>query len=239
MNSDLKTGIMQIRMYLEDQPGVPYETLNAVVGDITYGGRATDAWDKRTNLSILRKYFTEEVMDDGYKFSKSGIYRAPPEGDLTAQREYVSTLPLHDSPETFGLHENADITLQQKETTELLKTLISIQPRASGGGSGKSPDEIVNELADDIQAKLPNVFSKDDAHPATFARIGDGSVNSLGVVCEQEMVRFNKLIEVIKKCVLCSGARACGVLVRWSRGGAGCRFLTRVARRPSSGRWSC
>ena len=199
MNSDLKTGIMQVRMYLEDQPGVPYETLNAVVGDITYGGRATDAWDKRTNLSILRKYFTEEVMDDSYKFSKSGVYFAPPEGDLAAQRDYVSHLPLHDEPETFGLHENADITLQQKETTELLKTLISIQPRAAGGGGGKSPDEIVNELADDIQSKLPAMFSKEDAHPATFARIADGSVNSLGVVCEQEMVRFNKLVAVMKK----------------------------------------
>ena len=42
MNSDLKTGIMQLKMYLEEQPGVPYVTLNSVVGDITYGGRATD-----------------------------------------------------------------------------------------------------------------------------------------------------------------------------------------------------
>ena len=39
MNSDLKTGIMQLRMYLEEQPQVPYVTLNSVVGDITYGGR--------------------------------------------------------------------------------------------------------------------------------------------------------------------------------------------------------
>ncbi len=39
MNSDLKTGIMQLKMYLEEQPNVPYVTLNSVVGDITYGGR--------------------------------------------------------------------------------------------------------------------------------------------------------------------------------------------------------
>jgi len=206
MNSDLKTGMMQVRMYLEDQPGIPYETLNAVVGDITYGGRATDAWDKRANLSILRKYFTEEVMRDEYRFSKSGIYFAPPEGDLEAQRAYVTGLPLHDSPETFGLHENADITLQQKETNELLKTLISIQPRASSGGGGKSPDEVVAELAADIQAKLPAVFNKDGAHASTFQRIADGSVNSLGVVCEQEMVRFNKLIVVMQKCVYSTAA---------------------------------
>ena len=64
--------------YLEEQPRIPYVTLNSVVGDITYGGRATDAWDKRTNVSILERYFCEEVMTDGYKFSESGLYFAPP-----------------------------------------------------------------------------------------------------------------------------------------------------------------
>lgn len=44
MNSDLKTGIMQLRMYLEEQPRVPYVTLNSVVGDITYGGRCVVGW---------------------------------------------------------------------------------------------------------------------------------------------------------------------------------------------------
>ncbi len=63
--------------YLEEQPRIPYVTLNSVVGDITYGGRATDAWDKRTNVSILERYFCEEVMTDGYKFSDSGLYYAP------------------------------------------------------------------------------------------------------------------------------------------------------------------
>ena len=62
MNSDLQTGMMQLKMYLEEQPNIPYETLNAVIGDITYGGRATDAWDKRTNLSILRRFFCPEVL---------------------------------------------------------------------------------------------------------------------------------------------------------------------------------
>lgn len=42
--------------------------------------RATDAWDKRTNVSILEKYFCEEVMTDGFKFSESGLYYAPAGG---------------------------------------------------------------------------------------------------------------------------------------------------------------
>lgn len=199
MNSDLKTGIMQLKMYLEEQPKVPFETLNAVVGDITYGGRATDAWDKRTNLCVLLKYFCPEVLDDGYRFSESGKYFAPPEGELKDVRAYVAELPLDDAPETFGLHANASITLQAKETFDLMTTVVSIQPRSGGGEGEKSPDEIVGEIADDIERRLPREFSKKSAHASTFATIADGSVSSLGVFCEQEMVRFNKLISVVSK----------------------------------------
>jgi dynein heavy chain len=198
MNSDLKTGMMQLKMYLEEQPTVPYETLNAVVGDITYGGRATDAWDKRTNLSVLRKFFCPEVMEDGYAFSDSGTYYAPAEGSLEEVLAYIDSLPLDDAPETFGLHDNAAITLQQKESNELMTTIVSIQPRTGGGGGGKSPDEIVGEFAVEVAEKLPGTFNKADAHPSTFATIEDGSVNSLGVFAEQEMVRFNRLITVMR-----------------------------------------
>lgn len=34
--------------------------------------------------------------------------------DLTEVKEYISTLPLEDDPEIYGLHKNANITFQQK-----------------------------------------------------------------------------------------------------------------------------
>ena len=205
MTSDLKTGIMQIRMYLDETPVgiVPYETLNNVVGDISYGGRVTDKWDKRTNLSILRKYFQPSLVQPGepYKFSDSGVYYAPNEAPTTADvRKYIEGLPLDETPDTFGLHENAAITLQMKETNELMSTLILMQPRSGGGGGaagGKSNDEIVLDMVDDIQKRLPKPFDRDMAHPDTFAKEGEG-INSLGVFLDQEMVRFNVLNKRVK-----------------------------------------
>ena len=214
MNSDLKTGIMQIKMYLDETPPgvVPFETLNNVVGDISYGGRVTDKWDKRTNLSILRKYFQPAIVAPGdpYLFSESGVYFAPEAPALADVRAYIERLPLDETPDTFGLHENAAITLQMKETTELMATLITMQPRAGGGGGGKgvkSSDEIVLDMVEDIQRRLPKPFNRDEAHPLTFAKEGEG-VNSLGVFIEQEMVRFGFLqkrvkssLELLKKAV--------------------------------------
>jgi len=200
MNSDLKTGMMQLKMYLEEQPMVPYETLNSVVGDITYGGRATDAWDKRTNLSVLRRYFTPEALDDSYQYvAGSDVYRAPAEGDLESVRAYIETLPLDDAPEVFGLHPNASISLQAKVSGDLMGTLISVQPVAAAGDSGgKSADEIVSELAAGYEATLPAALDVNAAHPKSFETIADGSMNSMGVFLNQECERFNRLLGVMK-----------------------------------------
>merc|ERR1711871_1538983 len=64
MNSDLKTGFMQVRNYLEEVETVPYDTLNVCVGEVSYGGRVTDKQDKLCNMAIIRNYFQPDIMID-------------------------------------------------------------------------------------------------------------------------------------------------------------------------------
>lgn len=54
-----------------------------------------------------------------YRFSDSGTYYAPVKGDYESYVDYIRDLPLIPHPEVFGLHENADITKDQKETQEV------------------------------------------------------------------------------------------------------------------------
>ena len=54
-----------------------------------------------------------------YRFSQSGTYYCPSHGPYESYLEYVRSLPLNPHPEVFGLHENADITKDQKETNEV------------------------------------------------------------------------------------------------------------------------
>ena len=79
-------------------------------------------------------------MKDTYKFSESGIYFAPLDGNIEDYRNYIENLPLNDSPEIFGLHENANINYENQESSRVIETILSIQPRLTSGGGGLTPD---------------------------------------------------------------------------------------------------
>lgn len=51
-----------------------------------------------------------------YQLSSSGIYKIPLEPTKENSVHYVNGLPLTPEPEVFGLHENADISRNNRET---------------------------------------------------------------------------------------------------------------------------
>ena len=55
--------------------------------------------------------------------------------------KYIKQLPLNDSPELFGLHENANMTYAQNETFAILDKFLLMQAK-TGGGGGKSQEEV-------------------------------------------------------------------------------------------------
>lgn len=75
-----------LRIFLDDQEDIPWEALIYVTGHINYGGRVTDDWDRRCLLSLLKKYYSMDILEDGYKFSISGIYYAPTNGAIESYR---------------------------------------------------------------------------------------------------------------------------------------------------------
>lgn len=77
---------------------------------------------------MLKTFFSEPILQPGYKFSPSGWYYTPffgfelffcvgiyypPNGDVIGTyRDYIESLPFNDEPEIFGMHENANIAFQ-------------------------------------------------------------------------------------------------------------------------------
>eukprot|EP00606_Chrysophyceae_sp_TOSAG23-5_P000891 GSChrysophyteH2.ASY1.ANO1.1126.1 assembled CDS len=86
--SYLKAAMRQVKMYVEESTdGIPWETLNVSVCAVTYGGRVTDMWDKRTVASIL--------------INSGGEYYAPAEGTVEEVRAYITSLPAEDKPDAL------------------------------------------------------------------------------------------------------------------------------------------
>lgn len=89
---------------------------------------------------MLKKYFCPEVMQDSYRLSKLDAYYCPPEGTLADTKAYIDTLPLDEDPEVFGLHPNANIAYEVSTVSLMADTVLMMQPRVSGGGSGLTPE---------------------------------------------------------------------------------------------------
>jgi len=92
------------------------------------------------------------------------------------------------------MHENANVTFNTNESLSLMSTLLSLQPRSSGGGSGKSSDEIVLDIAAGLEKQCPEVMDMDDAGPTTFIVQANGILPSLAICLVQEIVKFNRLL---------------------------------------------
>jgi len=81
--SDLETSWVMLKNFLDEpEDRIPWDAIKFMVGEINYGGRVTDDWDRRCLNSILSIYVSTDVLKDTYKFSESGKYYAPEDSNL-------------------------------------------------------------------------------------------------------------------------------------------------------------
>ncbi|XP_032391909.1 dynein heavy chain 3, axonemal isoform X2 [Etheostoma spectabile] len=192
--SDLRISMRQIQMFLDEYDEVPLEALTYLTGECNYGGRVTDDKDRRLLLSLLSIFYSWDLIEqEGYHLCEGDLYYVPAHGPYQTYVNYIRSLPICADPCVFGLHSNADITKDNQETNQLLDGVLLTLPRQTGGGA-KSPQEVVDELAEDILSKLPadfNIQMVIDKYPVMYEE-------SMNTVLRQEIIRFNRLTHVVR-----------------------------------------
>jgi len=184
----------QLKSFLDDYDEIDFKVLNILGSEVNYGGRVTDDKDIRLIKSILWRFMNKGALENGYSFSDSGHYKTINPGSHEEYVAYINDLPMNPHPEAFGLHENAEITTNQSATRDLLTHVISVQPRQSSGG-GKSQEELIGEIAQQIHEKTPEPFDLDaviEQYPTMYNE-------SMNTVLAQEIIRYNRCLVVMHK----------------------------------------
>jgi len=170
-----------------------------MVAEANYGGRVTDPKDRRCIITILKDYYNAQLVNEpNYRLSGSSHYIMPNVEEIYKRDDFVNyienNLPFEDKTEIFGMHDNAEVTSAINFTNEFLAAALTQQPRSIAATGGKTPDQILDETATSILNKLPAPFDTEAAsrkHPLKKEK-------SMNTVLQQEILRFNKLLNLVR-----------------------------------------
>jgi len=206
--SDLKICQTQVKMFLDEYATIPWEALRYTAGETNYGGRVTEANDRRTTAMMLMDYYNPKTVDDSYKYSESGRYFAPPGNPKLAETmEFIGKFPMpeEEQPEVFGLHENANITSARNQTYSLFEAMLLLMPKGSSAKEegAQTPEQLLEQLSQNMQANMPahsdffrfglpfKVDEVQELYPTDYNE-------SMNTVLTQELLRFNRVVVVLR-----------------------------------------
>ncbi|XP_074550150.1 dynein axonemal heavy chain 5 [Halichoeres trimaculatus] len=179
---------------LDKKRGVNWNCLRYMLGEVQYGGRVTDDLDKRLLNTFTQVWFSENTFSESFCFYKGYCIPSKPK-TVQDVLHHIETLPLVDTPEVFGLHSNADITYQTNLANETLSTIISIQPKDSGGGGGETREASVQRLACEMLEKLPPDYIP---HEVKGQLQKMGALQPMNIFLRQELDRMQRVISSVR-----------------------------------------
>lgn len=79
-----------------------------MIGEVQYGGRVTDDYDKRLLNTFSKVWLSDNLFEDNFVFHKG--YPVIKYKQVNEYITKIEDMPSTDPPQAYGLHSNADIT---------------------------------------------------------------------------------------------------------------------------------
>lgn len=113
---------------------LPWNSLKYLIGEVMYGGRVIDDFDRRIVQIYMDEYMGDFLFDAFQPFNfyqdEKVSYTIP--SDAENRDDFIANidlLPLANSPEVFGLHPNAEIGYYTLAVRGMWISLIDLQPQ--------------------------------------------------------------------------------------------------------------
>jgi dynein heavy chain len=195
--SDLMASLQFLSNHLyhaSDKGELSWSTIRYMVGEVLYGGRVTDDYDRRLMETYCAHWLDTRTFEAGFEFYKG--YTVPSFRNLAELRASVERVPFTDTPEIYGLHANAEVAYRTGETRQILDTLLQTQPKQTAGGSGETREEAVARIARDLLFRVPPSYSRAEVR-RHIARLG-GLKDAYNVFLAQEVDRMDAVISMVR-----------------------------------------
>ena len=75
-----------------------------MLGEVQYGGRVTDDFDKRLLNTYARVWFSQEMFKETFKFYQG--YNIPRCAQIADFKAHIDEMPLSDTPEVIDVYRN-------------------------------------------------------------------------------------------------------------------------------------
>jgi len=139
---------------------IPWKSLKYLVGEVMYGGRVIDDFDRRIVNIYMDEYMGDFLFETVQQFhfyrNKTVDYKIPEDGPKEVYLDYIESLPLQNTPEVFGLHMNAEIGYYTNAAKEMWLSLIDLQPQTGESGAGISREDYI----DKVREYVPSYFDR-------------------------------------------------------------------------------
>ncbi|KAL3274756.1 hypothetical protein HHI36_019542 [Cryptolaemus montrouzieri] len=178
----------------DTKKGLSWTTLRYMLGEVHYGGRVTDDFDKKLLNTFCKVWFTDHIFAEDFCFYKG--YKIIVYKQVTEYLEHFKSMAPTDVPQVYGLHTNANITYQTNATTDMLSQMLSIQPKEVSVGGGETRESVVANHAKEMLRKLPPPYDPFEVKDRIRAM---GNLNPMNIFLNQEIDRMQKVLINIRQ----------------------------------------
>jgi dynein heavy chain len=154
-----------------------------LIAEANYGGRVTDAMDRRLVNVYITQVFCERAINPQAEFNlapqlSDSPYIIPNDADLASSKLAIKTFPQLDDALAFGQHANADIASQIEDSSTLLGTIVSLQPKAVDAGA-ESKEQKILQICYLMQEQVPPSFDAAAVRSVMGPRIDPESMKTV------------------------------------------------------------